>query len=48
MALLRRRGEAADGENDQASRQAPVGRTVAFMVMGLVVAFWGFASLLAS
>ena len=48
MALLRRRSEAVNGEDDQASRQAPVGRTVAFMVMGFVVAFWGFASLLAN
>jgi len=38
MALLRRRG---------ATGQAPVARTVAFMVMGFVVAFWGLASLLA-
>jgi len=48
MALLRRRSEAADGEDDGASPQAPLGRTVAFMVMGFVIAFWGLASLLAS
>jgi hypothetical protein len=48
MALLRRRSEAADGEDAGASPQAPLGRTVAFMVMGFVVAFWGLASLLAS
>ncbi|HEV8625491.1 MAG TPA: hypothetical protein VG034_13615 [Acidimicrobiia bacterium] len=47
MALLRRRAPAAVGEDGQASPRAPVGRTVAFMVMGFVVAFWGLASLLA-
>ena len=48
MALLRRRGDPdAAEEEGQASRPAPVGRTVAFMVMGFVVAFWGLASLLA-
>ena len=51
MALLRRRaavspGEA--GEDGEALPQAPVGRTVAYMVLGFVVAFWGLASLLTS
>jgi len=49
MALVRRRNDPdRAGEDDQASRPAPVGRTVAFMVMGFVIAFWGLASLLAS
>jgi hypothetical protein len=48
MALLRRRAPAPDGGDAQASPRAPVGRTVAFMVMGFVVAFWGLASLLAA
>jgi hypothetical protein len=47
LALLRRRAPAPDGENGQATPPAPVGRTVGFMVMGFVVAFWGLASLLA-
>jgi hypothetical protein len=57
MALLRRRtavspggaGEAADAaeRGDTTLPQAPVGRTVAYMVMGFVVALWGLASLLA-
>ncbi len=48
LALLRRRSApAAAGEDDHPLPQAPVTRTVAFMVMGFVVAFWGLASLLA-
>ena len=47
MALLRRRAPAPAGEDGHALSRAPVGRTVAFMVMGFVVAFWGLASLLA-
>lgn len=53
MALLRRRAvptpsAGQDGEDEHARQQAPVARTVAYMVMGFVVAFWGLASLLAS
>lgn len=51
MALLRRRAPAPvteEGEENQAQPRAPVGRTVAYMLMGFVVAFWGLASLLAS
>jgi hypothetical protein len=51
LALLRRRTPAVlteEGEEGEALRRAPVGRTVAYMVIGLVVAFWGLASLLAS
>ncbi len=47
MALLRRRAPASVGESGDALPRAPVGRTVAFMVMGFVVALWGLASLLA-
>ena len=47
MALLRRRAAVTSGEDGEALPQAPVGRTVAYMVMGFVVAFWGLASLLA-
>lgn len=49
MALIRRRAPAsvAQSEDGHALTRAPVARTVAFMVMGLVVAVWGLASLLA-
>ena len=50
MALLRRRAAVSpgdDGDGDALPR-APVGRTVTYMVLGFVVAFWGLASLLAS
>jgi hypothetical protein len=48
LALLRRRSAPAPlGEDGHALPQAPVARTVAFMVMGFVIAFWGLASLLA-
>ena len=56
MALLRRRaavspgeaGEAGEaGEDGDALPRAPVARTVTYMVMGFVIAFWGLASLLA-
>jgi len=50
LALLRRRAAAPageDGDDVQAPPPAPVARTVTFMVMGFVVAFWGLASLLA-
>ena len=50
MALLRRRAAVPtpdEGEKGGALPQAPVARTVAYMVMGFVIAFWGVASLLA-
>jgi hypothetical protein len=47
LALLRRRTVPTSGE-DQELQRAPVGRTVAYMAIGLVVALWGLASLLAS
>ena len=60
MALLRRRtavssaeagegGETGEtGENGDELPRAPVARTVTYMVMGFVIAFWGLASLLTS
>jgi hypothetical protein len=48
LALVRRRAAVSPGEDGEALERAPVGRTVAFMVLGFVVAFWGLASLLAS
>jgi hypothetical protein len=51
MALIRRRqapaAVARDSDDGQALPQAPVARTVAYMAMGFIVAFWGLASLLA-
>jgi hypothetical protein len=47
LALLRRRAPASVAEDGHALPRAPVGRTIAFMAMGLVVALWGLASLLA-
>jgi hypothetical protein len=52
LALLRRRFPAGrprpgDGEADALS-EAPLARTVAYLVIGLVVAVWGIASLAAS
>jgi hypothetical protein len=53
MALLRRRAAVSappaesDAEEGHGLAQAPVARTVAYMVMGFVIAFWGLASLLA-
>jgi len=54
MALLRRRAAVSPGEAGEAGEvgdalpRAPVVRTVTYMVMGFVIAFWGLASLLAS
>jgi hypothetical protein len=48
MALLRRRAAVSPADEGDALSRAPVARTVAYMLMGLVVAFWGLASLLAS
>ena len=48
MALLRRRAAVAPNEaGEDGDALAPVARTVAYMVMGFVIAFWGLASLLA-
>ena len=51
FALLRRRralASAARPEDGPALPQAPVGRTLAYMALGLLMAFWGLASLLSS
>jgi hypothetical protein len=51
MALLRRRHAPArvaeQSEDGQALPEAPLARTVTYLVIGFVVAFWGLASLLA-
>ena len=49
FALLRRRApaSAAPSEDAHALPKAPVGRTLTFMALGFVMAFWGLASLLA-
>lgn len=49
FALLRRRAPAspARSEEGQALPRAPVGRTLVYMALGLLMAFWGVASLLA-
>jgi len=52
MALLRRRAPApvatkSEGEDGQALPQAPLARTVTYLVIGFVVALWGIASLVA-
>ena len=48
LALVRRRAPASLAEDGQVLRQPPLARTLAFLLIGLVVAFWGLASLLAS
>ena len=49
MALLRRRAPVAarppDAEGGPALPQAPLARTVTYLVIGFVVALWGIASL---
>ena len=47
MALVRRRAPASLAEDGQALPQAPLGRTLTYLVLGFVVAFWGLASLIA-
>jgi hypothetical protein len=49
FALLRRRAPASVTRSDDghALQRAPVGRTVIYMALGLLMAFWGLASLLA-
>ena len=48
MALVRRRAPASLTESDEAHAlpQAPVARTVIYLVIGFVVALWGIASLI--
>jgi xanthosine utilization system XapX-like protein len=49
FALLRRRAPASanPAEDGDTLRRAPVGRTIVYMALGLLMAFWGVASLLA-
>jgi hypothetical protein len=52
MALLRRRApapaaEATDSGDGHALQQAPLARTVTYLLIGFVVALWGLASLVA-
>lgn len=48
LALIRRRPPAAVVEDGNGSvTRPPVGRTIAYLVIGLVVAVWGIASLAA-
>ena len=48
LALLRRRAPASVTEEGETLPRAPVGRTVAYLLIGLIVALWGVASLAAS
>ncbi|HZQ79455.1 MAG TPA: hypothetical protein VFE55_19150 [Acidimicrobiia bacterium] len=49
MALIRRRAPAPPpgSEDDHALPQAPIARTVAYLLIGFVIAVWGIASLVA-
>jgi hypothetical protein len=47
MALVRRRAPASGAEDGQALPPPPLARTLTFLLIGFVVAFWGLASLLA-
>ena len=47
-ALLRRRAPASLAEDGTALPQPPLARTITFMGVGLIVAIWGLASLMAS
>lgn len=50
FALLRRRAPASANQPEEgpALSRAPVGRTLVYMALGLLMAFWGLASLLTS
>ncbi len=47
MALIRRRAPAAPNQSEDGHEltQAPLGRTITYLVLGFVVAIWGIASL---
>lgn len=47
MALVRRRAPASLAEDGQVLPHPPLARTLTFLLIGFVVAFWGLASLLA-
>ena len=48
LALMRRRAPAAEGEDGETLARAPLARTVVYLLIGLVVALWGIASLAVS
>jgi hypothetical protein len=50
FALLRHRAPASvtQSEDGQALTRPPRGRAIAYMTLGLLMAFWGLASLLAN
>jgi hypothetical protein len=48
LALVRRRAPAAAAEDGNALDRAPLARTLAYLLIGLVVALWGIASLAVS
>lgn len=50
MALIRRRVPASAGEDGdgEVPPRAPLARTITYLVLGLIVALWGIASLAAS
>jgi hypothetical protein len=48
LALMRRRAPAAEGEDGETLTRAPLARTVVYLLIGLVVALWGIASLAVS
>ncbi len=48
LALVRRRASAPVSEDGETLARAPLARTVAYLLIGLVVALWGIASLAAS
>ena len=48
LALVRRRAPAAGAEDGDSLPRAPLVRTMAYLLIGLVVALWGIASLTVS
>jgi hypothetical protein len=47
LALIRRRTPESVAARGEVLPQAPVGRTVAYLIIGFVVMIWGVASLVA-
>ena len=48
LALIRRRAPASVTEGGEVLPRPPLGRTITLLVLGLVVALWGIASLAAA
>jgi hypothetical protein len=48
LALVRRRAPATAAEDGNTLDRAPLARTLAYLLIGLVVALWGVASLAVS